>query len=99
MSTIEAGAPAPSGRVIMVAACGLAAVNLLLPIFAIGKYGDEIALLALALPVVVFALMLTAPEAFGVTGRRTGRRSPNLLPAVSVIGLIVCAGHIGFLSW
>jgi hypothetical protein len=99
MSTIEAGATAPSGRAIMVTACALALVNGILPVFAGGAYGDEIAPLSLALPAVVFALLLAAPEAFGVTHRRTGRRTPNVLPAFSVMGLIISAGHVGFLTW
>jgi hypothetical protein len=99
MSMVGQAVVAPSARVVSWIASIMGAAGLVLAVFPPGYGPAWIPPLALALPPMAFVLMLGAPEAFGVTSRRSGQRSVNILPAVSTIGLVVAAMQIGVLNW
>jgi hypothetical protein len=99
MSSIEMRPAVLSERIVAWFASGLGFVGVILPIFAGMANEGWIAPVALVIPPVCFMLMLGAPEAFGITNRRTGRRSLNIIPALSVVGLIAAASHVGVINW
>jgi hypothetical protein len=98
MSIVEQGAVAPSGRLIAWTAYGLSIVSMALPIFARGRYRDELAIAALALPPVIFVLMLCAPEAFTAHTRYTHKLTINMMPVVAILGFWV-SGESHLLDW
>jgi hypothetical protein len=95
MSLLDEEARAPSLAAPRAAGYGLAVVGFLLPLFPSRWGGDPLAVAALAVPAIVFALLLTVPEAFGVTfrrwGGRAGQRTISPLLLLSVLGLFVVA--------
>jgi hypothetical protein len=98
MSIVTQGAAAPAARINVWIASGLGALGVILPLFAGGSQGFWIIPVSLVLPAIGFAMMLATPEAFGVT--RRGKRSLNIMPGLSIIGLLVSGTtNASLLDW
>jgi hypothetical protein len=102
MSLATQMAVSPGGRLITVIACVLGVGNLFLAIVAgsgVGGFDAEAALAALVIPLIVFSLVLGFPEAFGITHQKSGVRTPNILPLMSIMGLLILPGRAGLVAF
>jgi hypothetical protein len=95
MSLIEEDGGSPGVVIMRIVGYGLAAIGFLLPLLPARWGGQPIAALALAVPPLVFALLLAAPEAYGASFRRWGgraaQRTVSPLLILAVLGLFLVA--------
>jgi hypothetical protein len=97
MSIIEQGG-ARGGGVVRWVGYGLSVIGLFLPFVPARFGGAALAVATLALPAVVFALLLYAPEAFGQTLRGTKTRTVSVVLMLPVFMLFVSALGAGVLD-
>jgi hypothetical protein len=93
MSLLDEETGSPGVVTTRVVAYGLAVIGFLLPLFPTHLGGDVIGVLALAVPALVFAMLLIAPDALGATfrrwGGRAGQRTISPILMLAVVGLFV----------
>lgn len=87
MSVMQAGVVPGWANPITWLGGGVSLAGFVLAVWPSRTYGDLLAMGALICPAAAFALMLAAPQAFGVT-TRTGKRTVNYIPIFAVGGLV-----------